>query len=374
MKPLEKMVLANEISRFFARQDNYYTFSVHPMNNIHGIIGAFLEISSLISKRITNQDSMFFRLSEYYTQLEKYSIGELLINQIINKANKYNRFVHIPINLEQIVQDNLLHLYLDEELTETVLYSYNLFKSCYEYALKSYKIVMERLSQGYVDPAEFAEQVDLDENIEQKVFKLRLMIWSKFGSKISKNQMIESTVRAQSVIPFMYAAKRLGDFNEFQYWRDYYQSFILHDYLYLYAILNSSIYYDKKNDIVFVAPSPEALLPALDDNYNVIYALSNFTESMLIEYQNIFHEVIGKSISGLDIIIGDRLQFELYTKENQLLVNNTLDLLEESTDENKKDFHKLIMIWARHINLSVIHDIADKICGMLEIIRTIKQN
>lgn len=374
MKPLEKMVLANEISRFFARQDNYYTFSVHPMNNIHGIIGAFLEISSLISKRITNQDNMFFGLSEYYTQLEKYSIGELLINQIINKANKYNRFVHIPINLEQIVQDNLLHLYLGEELTETVLYSYNLFKSCYEYALKSYKIVMKRLSQGYVDPAEFAEQVDLDENIEQKVFKLRLMIWSKFGSKISKNQMIESTVRAQSVIPFMYAAKRLGDFNEFQYWRDYYQSFILHDYLYLYAILNSSIYYDRKNDIVFVAPSPEALLPALDDNYNVIYALSNFTESMLMEYQSIFHEVISKSISGVDIILGDRLQFELYTKENQLLVNNTLDLLEESTDENKKDFHKLIMIWARHINLSVIHDIADKICGMLEIIRTIKQN
>lgn len=374
MKPLEKIVLENEISRFFAKQENYYTFSVHPMNNIHGIIGAFLEISSLISKRITNQDKMLFKLSEYYTQLEKYSLGELLINQIISKVHKNQRFIHIPISLEQIVQDNLLHLSFQEELTETVLYSYNLFKLCHEYALNSYKIVMKRLSSDYVDPAEFAEQVDLDENIEQKIFDLRLKIWSKFGSKISKNQMIESTVRAQAVIPFMYAAKRLGDFNEFQYWRDYYQSFILHDYLYLYAILNSSIYYDRKNDIVFVAPSPEALLPALDDNYNLIYALSNFTESMLTEYQCIFHEVIGKSISGVDIIIGDKLQFELYTKENQLLANNTLELLEESDDENRKDFHKLIMIWARHINLSVIHDIADKIHGMLEIISTIKQN
>ncbi|MEM5877443.1 MAG: hypothetical protein QXF12_01055 [Candidatus Aenigmatarchaeota archaeon] len=374
MKPLEKIVLGNEISRFFARQDNYYTFSVHPMNNIHGIIGAFLEISSLISKRITNQDKMLFKLSEYYTQLEKYSLGVLLINQIISRVHKNKRFIHIPINLEQIVQDNLLHLSFQEELKETVLYSYNLFKSCYKYALNSYKIVMKRLSRNYVDPAEFAEQVDLDENIEQKIFDLRLKIWSKFGSKISKNQMIESTVRAQAVIPFMYAARRLGDFNEFQYWRDYYQGFILHDYLYLYAILNSSIYYDRKNDIVFVAPSPEALLPALDDNYNVIYALSNFTESMLTEYQSIFHEVMGKSISGLDIIFGDRLQFELYTKENQLLANNTLELLEESDDESKKDFHKLIMIWARHINLSVIHDIADKIHGMLEIISTIKQN
>lgn len=374
MKPLERMVLANEISRFFASQDNYYTFSVHPMNNIHSIIGAFLEISSLISRRITNQDKMLFKLSEYYTQLEKYSLGELLISQIISNTHKNKRFIHIPISLEQIVQDNLLHLSFDKELAETVLYSYNLFKSCYEYALKSYKIVMKRLAEGYVDPVKFVEQVDLDENIEQKVFKLRLKIWSMFGSKISKNQMIESTIRAQSVIPFMYAAKRVGDFNEFQYWRDYYQSFILHDYLYLYAILNSSIYYDRKNDTVFVAPSPEALLPALDDNYNVIYALSSFTENMLMEYQSIFHEVIDKSTSGLDMIIGDRLQFELYTKENQLLANDVLGLLEEPDDENKKDFHKLIMIWARHISLSVIHDIADKICGMLEIISTIKQN